>query len=140
MRFQLISASGVKFDDEAYEVIAPTTDGTIAILADHMPLMSAGKPGVLSIRRKASDHNDAMESFAIYGGVLQTDGKLTRFVTDNVTTPDEVSEKEAADALERARELVASAGSRTELHEARRVLQHHQARLHLAQLKRRHHN
>ena len=139
MQFQLISAGGLKYDNEAYEVLAPTIDGTIAILAGHMPLMGVGRPGVLSIRKKAGDSAESMEHFAVYGGLVQTDGHLTRFITDDVTTPEEVSEKEAADAYERARELVAGATSRTALHEAQRVLQHHQARLHLAQLKQRHH-
>lgn len=140
MQFQLISGSGVKFDDEAYEVLVPTQGGTIALFADHMPLISAGAPGVLSVRKKASDRDDDMERFAVYGGVVQVDGKTARFVTDDVTEPHEVSESESQKALERAQELVANAGNRDELHEARRVQVHHEVRLHLAQLKRRHHN
>ena len=52
LSFQLISATGVKYDDEAYEVLVPTKDGQIAVFEDHMPLLSAGTPGVLSIRKK----------------------------------------------------------------------------------------
>lgn len=140
MRFQLISADGIQFDQEAYEVLVPTKAGTIALFKDHMPLISAGAPGVLSIRKKASDKERDMEHFAVYGGIVQIDGKTARFITDDVTTPDEVSEKEAQDALKRAQELVAGAGSRTALHEARTVAQHHEVRLHLAQLKKRHHS
>lgn len=139
MQFQLISAGGVKFDQEVYEVLVPTKAGTIAIFRDHMPLISAGAPGVLSIRKKQSDSDRELQHFAVYGGLIQTDGKTSRFVTDDVTEPDEVSEADAQKALERARELVASAGSREALHEARAVEAHHEVRLHLAQLKRRHH-
>lgn len=139
MHFQLISAGGIEFDEEVYEVLVPTKDGSIAILKDHMPLLSAGAPGVLSIRKKASDPDRDMQHFAVYGGVIQVDGKDARFVTDDVTTPDEVSEEEASEALERAKELVAGAETRTALHEARNVQQHHEVRLHLAQLKSRHH-
>jgi len=139
VQFQLISANGVQFDGEAYEALVPTKDGAIAILADHMPLISAGAPGVLSIRKKAGDADGDMQHFAVYGGVVQTDGKLTRFVTDEITTPDEVSEAEAQKAMERARELVDNAGDQMALHEAKNVLHHHEVRLHLAQLKTRHH-
>lgn len=138
MHFQLISATGVKFDQDAYEVLVPTTDGTIALYQDHMPLISAGAPGVLSIRKKASDRDSELEHFAVYGGVVQTDGKSARFVTDDVTTADEVSEQEAQAALKRAQELVKGAEGRIALHEARNVLYHHEVRLHLAQLKTRH--
>ncbi len=99
MHFQLISATGVEFEDEAYEVLVPTKDGGIAILRDHMPLISAGAPGVLSIRKKAGDAEADMEHFAVYGGIVQTDGKHARFVTDDVTTTEEVSEKELAEIL-----------------------------------------
>ena len=139
MQFQLISATGVKFDNDAYEVLVPTKDGVIAVAKDHMPLISTGMPGVISVRKKAGDAERDMEHFAVYGGVMQTDGKLTRFVTDDVTTTDEVSEQEASAALKRAEDLVSGAETRDEVREATRVLHYHTARLHLAQIKTRHH-
>jgi F-type H+-transporting ATPase subunit epsilon len=137
LSFQLVSASGTKFDGEAHEVLVPTKDGEIAVLQDHMPLLSAGQPGVIRIRKKAGDTET--ENFAVYGGVLQVDGKSARFITDDVTTEEEVSEQEANEALERAQKMIEEAGTSHELHEAKNVLHHHTARLHLAQLKRRHH-
>lgn len=139
IHFQLVSATGVKFDAEAYEVLVPTKDGQIAVFEDHMPLLSAGTPGVLSIRKNASDADNEMEDFAVNGGVLEVDGKSARFVTEDVTAADEISEQEAQEALQRAQKLVEAAGSREALHEAKTVLQHQSVKLHLAQLKRRHH-
>src|SRR3990167_6185295 len=132
MIFQLISSTGIKFDEDVYEVLVPTKDGEIAILADHMPLMSAGAPGVLRIRKKASDANENMESFAVYGGIIQVDGQSARFVTDDVTAPDDISEKEAQEALERAKQLVEKAASQVELQEAREIVQRHEVHLGLA--------
>ena len=139
MQFQLVSANGLKYDADAYEVIVPTLDGAISIFPEHMPLISAGEPGILSVRKKAGDNDDQLEHFAVYGGVVQTDGRLTRFVTEEVTTAEEVSEREAEDALKRAQALVEGVEAREALHEARNVLRHHEVRLHLAQLKSRHH-
>lgn len=139
MQFQLISATGVKFDGEVAEVLIPTRDGVIAVAKDHMPLISAGAPGVLSVRKKAGDTERDMEHFAVYGGVVQIDNQSARFVSDDVTTTDEVSEQEATAALKRAQELVSGADTREALHEATHGLHYHTARLHLAQLKTRHH-
>ena len=139
IHFQLISATGVKFDDEAYEVLVPTKDGVVAVFEDHMPLISAGVPGVLSVRKKAEDSDQELEDFAVYGGVLQADGKTARFVTEDVTAADEVSEQESREALERAQKLVSAAGTREDLREAQSVMPHHEVRLNLARLKRRHH-
>jgi F-type H+-transporting ATPase subunit epsilon len=140
MHFQLVSAQGVKFDDDAYEVLVPTGGGTIAVFEDHMPLIASAQAGVVSVRLKQSDRDSDMKHFAISGGVMQVEGKTMRFLSDDVTTSDEVNEKEAEAALARARALVEGAGSRRELHEAHRALHHSTAQLHIARLKRRHHN
>jgi F-type H+-transporting ATPase subunit epsilon len=139
LRFELVSTTGTKFDDEAYEVLVPTQGGTIAVFEDHMPLVSAGQPGVISIRKKQSDKDDAMQNFAVNGGVMEVDGKTLRFIADDISSPEDISEKEAEAALARAEELVAGAGTQTALAEAHRMLSHSQARLNVARMKRRHH-
>ncbi|HVV72066.1 MAG TPA: ATP synthase F1 subunit epsilon, partial [Verrucomicrobiae bacterium] len=122
LTFKLATSSGVKFDGEAYEVIVPTQDGTISIFEDHMPLISAGQPGILSVRKKASDPDGELEHFAIKGGVVEVDGKTVNFVSDDITTADEVNEQQAQAALARAEELVKGAETQSELHEAHRAL------------------
>jgi F-type H+-transporting ATPase subunit epsilon len=140
MQFQLVSTQGVKFDGEAYEVIIPTAAGDIAVFEDHMPLISAARAGMVSVRVKQNDRDDDMERFAVNGGLMQVEGKTLRFLSDDITATDDVNEKEAEAALARAEELVRTAGTQRALAEAQRVLQHSQARLHVARLKRRHHS
>ncbi len=41
LHFQLVSTQGLKYDGEAYEVLVPTTGGTIAVFEDHMPLIAS---------------------------------------------------------------------------------------------------
>ena len=139
IHFELVSLTGTKYDDEAYEVLVPARGGTVAIFEDHMPLISAAHPGVLSVRKKAGDPDSELENFAINGGVVHVDGKTVRFIADDITAPDELSEQEAAAALKRAEELVKSAGSQTALEEAQHLLRHSSAKLHVARLKKRHH-
>lgn len=139
IHFQLVSSTGTKFDDDVYEVLLPTQSGAVAIFQDHMPMVSAAQPGVISVRKKAGDKDDDMEHFAINGGVLEVDGKVLKFLSDDVTTAEDVNEKEAETALARAEELVRTAGSQKALAEAHRVLHHSRAQLNVARLKRRHH-
>jgi F-type H+-transporting ATPase subunit epsilon len=139
IHFQLVSTHGTKFDDDAYEVLVPAKGGTIALFEDHMPLISSCQPGVISVRKKPTDSNDEMENFAVSGGVVQIDGKTVRFLSDEVDTTDEVSEAEAEAAKKRAEELMAGAQNQVALHEAKRLLQHSSAKLHVARLKRRKH-
>ncbi|MBA3757552.1 ATP synthase F1 subunit epsilon [Candidatus Saccharibacteria bacterium] len=139
LHFQLVSTKGVKFDDDAYEVLIPTKAGTIALFEDHMPLISAGAPGTISIRKKLGDSDGSMEHFAVSGGVIQVDGKSAKFLSDEVTTSEEVNEQEAEAALARAKELVKNASGQVALHEAKQMLHHSSAQLNVAKFKKRHH-
>ncbi|MGA3150315.1 MAG: ATP synthase F1 subunit epsilon [Candidatus Saccharimonadales bacterium] len=139
IHLQLVTSKGTKFDSDVYEVLIPTQGGTIALYENHMPLISAGNAGLISVRKEASTGDDDMEHFAIAGGVIQIDGKTARFISDDITTSEEVSEQEAAEAMARAQEMMVAAESRTALHEAKRMLQHSSAQLQLARLKKRHH-
>jgi F-type H+-transporting ATPase subunit epsilon len=140
LRFELVSTTGTKYDDEAYEVLVPTLSGTIAVFEDHMPLVSAGQAGVISIRKKSSDKDDDMESFAVNGGVMEVDGKTLRFIADEISAPEDISEKEAEAALARAEQLVSEAGTQQQLAEAHRLLHHSRAQLNVSRMRRRHHN
>lgn len=140
IHFELVSTTGTKFDDDAYEILIPAQGGTIAIFEDHMPLISAAQPGVISIRKKAGDKDDDMQSYAVNGGVMEVDGKSLRFIADDITAPDDISEKEAEAALGRAEELIRNAGTQTALGEAQRMLHHSRAQLNVSRLKRRRYN
>jgi F-type H+-transporting ATPase subunit epsilon len=140
IHFQLVSTTGTKFDSEVYEVLVPTQAGIIALFENHMPLISAAMPGVISVRKQASDKDDEMQEFAVSGGVVQVDNKNARFIADEVTTSEDVSEAEAEAALARAQDLMANANSQVAIHEAKRLVQRSSARLHVARLKKRHHN
>ena len=140
IHFELVSTAGTKFEGDVYEVLVPAQGGTIAVFQDHMPLISAAQPGVVSIRKKSSDKDDDMENFAVNGGIMEVDGKNLRFIADDISAAEEISEKEAEAALARAEELVAGAGSQVALAEAHRMLHHSRAQLNVSRLKRRHHN
>jgi ATP synthase F1 epsilon subunit len=140
IHFELVSTAGTKFEDDVYEVLVPAQGGTIAVFQDHMPLISAAQPGVLSIRKKQSDRDDAMQEFAVNGGIMEVEGKNLRFIADEISAPEDISEKEAEAALARAEELIANAGSQVELAAAHRMLSHSSAQLNLSRSKRRHHN
>jgi F-type H+-transporting ATPase subunit epsilon len=139
IHFQLVSTKGTKFSGDAYEVLVPTKDGTIAIFPDHMPLISAGSAGVIGVRKEASDSDDQMEQFAVSGGVVQVDGKTVRYLSDEVTTPDDISEAEAEAAHKLAEELMGQAETQVAVHEARQRLLHTRAKLHVARLRKHRH-
>lgn len=140
IHFQLVSTTGIKYDNDAYEILLPAQGGTIAVFENHMPLISAAMPGVVSIRKNPSDKDSEMQHFAVNGGVTEVDGKTLRFISDDVASPDDITEKEAQAAMDRAEEMVKNAGSQVALAEAHRMLHHSSAQLQVSKFRSRHHN
>lgn len=137
IKFQLVSTTGTQFDDEVYEVVLPTTGGSIAVYSGHMPLMATADAGVISVRAVSGDSDDALQHFATGGGLIQTDGDSLTFLADDVAGAEDISEEEAASAVKKAEQLVRNAKSPVDLHEATQILARNSARLHVAKLKKR---
>lgn len=140
IHLQLVTLNGVKFDQDVYEVILPTLDGQIAVLTDHMPLISAATAGVISIRKSQKDPDSAMEHYATFGGVIEVAHNNLRVLVDEADHGEEISEAEAQEALERAEKLRAEAKDEKSLEHARELMDRSTVRLQVAQLHRRHSN
>lgn len=137
MQLQLITLNGVTYDEIAHAVILPTLAGEITVMAHHEPLMSALKPGVITIRRKADDPDYHLEQYATYGGVVEIANNRVRVLVDEADLGDEINEKEAVAAQEEAKRLRAAAGTPQELAHAQTLLDRHAVRLKVAELRRR---
>jgi F-type H+-transporting ATPase subunit epsilon len=140
IRFQLISLSGLKFDEEVYEVLLPTLEGQIGVLDRHMALVSVAKTGVISVRKKASDPNNFMELFAISGGVIEVSDNTLSVLVDDADHADEISVEEANKAIALAEKMKADAKDQVSLNKAQGMIDRQSVRLQVAGLKRRSRN
>jgi F-type H+-transporting ATPase subunit epsilon len=138
MRLQLITLSGVEYDEEAYSVVLPTAAGKITVLNGHEPLMSALVPGVISVRKEARDTDDKVEHYATYGGVLEVTSEGPRVLVDEADTSDEINQAEAEKAHAEAQKLLANAKSQVELEHAQALVDRTAVRLQVSDLHRRH--
>jgi F-type H+-transporting ATPase subunit epsilon len=138
VKLQLITLSGVKYDEEAYSVQLPTAAGQITVLGDHEPLMSALVPGIISIRKSASDGDDRIENYATYGGVVEVTNEGPRVLVDEADMGDEINAAEAQKAHEEAQRLLSTAKTQVELEHAQALVDRHAVRLQVADIKRRH--
>lgn len=136
MKLQLITLTGLKMDDDIYEVILPTASGAIAVYPGHEPLVTLAVPGVLAVRRKRGDVNEAREYFAINGGVAEIDGQRLRILVDDADRPDEIVAAEAEKALAVAQKLKAEATTQLELNKAQAMIDRSAVRLKVAGLRR----
>ncbi len=137
IHFELVTLSGIKFKEDAYEVILPTADGYIAVFPDHMPLVSLASPGVITVRRKAGDPDSKLEHFAANGGVIEIRDNKVRVLVDEADREDEINEQEAQKAYETAVAMQRSAQDRVSLEHAQSLVDRQASRLRVAELRRR---
>ena len=75
--FAIATVDKILFEGEVVSVIAPGTAGVFTVLANHSPLISTLKEGVVKVRtEKASENKDLLE-FEISGGLLETSRNRT---------------------------------------------------------------
>lgn len=139
MKLQLITLTGLKMDEEVYEVILPTASGEIAVYPGHEPLVTMAVPGVLAVRRKRGDLNEAREYFAVNGGVAEVEPTRLRILVDDADRPDEIIEAEVQKALELAKKQKVEAKNQVELDKAQQMIDRSAVKLKVASLRRRHH-
>lgn len=137
-RFQLVTITGSKFDGDVYEVVLPTLDGQIGVLAHHMPLVSVVTNGVIMIRKNRTDPDYDREFFATNGGVIDVADNLLRVLVDEADRAKDINVSEAEAALSRAEKMKAEAKDQISLEHAQTLVDRHAVRLQVANLKRRH--
>lgn len=138
MNFELITLSGIKIDEQVYEVIMPTSAGEIAVFPHHEPLVTVAIPGIISVRREKQHADDQMEYFAISGGVVEIGGNRIRVLVDEAEHGEDIVEAESQAALQRAIKMRDEATDQVELEKAHQLVDRHMVRLKVADLHRRH--
>lgn len=136
LKLQLVTLLGEKLSEDVYEVILPTTTGEISVFPGHQSLVTLAKSGVIAVRRKKTDTNDALEYFATSGGIIEIDADRVRVLVDEADHGDDIIEAETEKALQRALEMRDKATDKVELEKATQLIDRHQTRLKVASLRR----
>lgn len=138
MNLQLVALDGVKFEEEAYSVTLPTLAGEITVYKDHMPLLTALQSGMITIRRNRQDPDYKFEYYATFGGVADIGSEQVRVLVDEATHGDEINFAEAEKAKAEAERNLANAKNQVELEQAQSLVDRHNVRLNVANLRRHH--
>lgn len=138
MHLQLITLNGLKVDQEIYELIAPTTAGEIAIFPGHEPLVTLATSGALAVRQDKKDSDSKLDYFAISGGIIEINPDSVRVLVDEADSGDDIIEAESRAALDRALRLRREAKDVLELEKAHQMVDRHEVRLRVAELRRKH--
>ena len=101
MHLQIITPEKVLFDDEVEEFLLQTPKGQIAVLPNHVNLMTQVLPGELIIKMKGKE-----QTLGATGGFLQiTDGNCV-ILSDYAVRVEEIEVEKAIAAQKRAEEIL----------------------------------
>jgi F-type H+-transporting ATPase subunit epsilon len=137
IQFELVTLSGTKLREKVHEVLLPTPQGQIAVFANHAPLVSTAVSGIIRVRRAENHPDDMLMNYAIDRGVIEIANDTVRVLVDEAEQDSEVSQKEAEEALARAKKLLSEAQDQVSLDKAQTLVDRQVARLKIAELRRR---
>lgn len=92
----------VFYEEEIIGLTAPGAVGYLGILTNHAPLITALKPGLLTIR----DHLDTIVEFAIADGFLEVSNNRATILADAIEYVEKIDLERARAALERAEKRI----------------------------------
>lgn len=123
-QLRIITPDRVFYEGEVEMVEFNTTEGEIGVLPGHIPLTVIVKPGILRI-----DEPDGKKEAALHAGFAEILPEGITILAEIIEWPDEIDEKRAEAALERAQERLREKNTQTDIARAETALQRAIARI-----------
>ena len=127
LRLEIVTAERLVHSEDVDIVVAPGIVGELAVLPHHAPLLTVLNPGEIRVVK------DGEETFmAVSGGFMEVMGTKVTILADTAERAEEIDLQRAEEALELAKEQVASAASDMDLERALASIRRSQARMRVA--------
>jgi len=107
---EIITPEKVIYKDEADEVIAPTVDGEIAILPNHVNLLTQVSPGELIVKK-----GNNLQHLAITGGFLEVTNNKVSVLAEYAIKAQDIEVARAMEAKKRAEKIMSEKSTDNEL-------------------------
>lgn len=107
---EIITPVKVVYKDEISEVIVPTVNGEIAILPNHVNLLTQINPGELIIKKGSSQ-----QYLAITGGFLEVNDNKVSVLADYAVRAQDIEIARANEAKKRAEKVMSEKATDNEL-------------------------
>ena len=108
LQVNIVSAEQAIFSGEAEMVIAPGEAGELGILAQHAPLLTRIKPGVVKVKLVGKDEEEVIY---VSGGILEVQPKVLTILADTSIRAHDLDEVKVMEAKRAAEEALANRAS-----------------------------
>lgn len=107
---EIITPEKVIYKDEVSEVIVPTINGEIAILPNHINLLTQVNPGELTVKKGTNQQH-----LAITGGFLEVQSNKISILANYAVKAQDIEVARAMEAKKRAEKVMAEKSTDNEL-------------------------
>lgn len=100
LKLNILTPEKECYTGEVTEIITESTQGSVGILADHMPLVTTLKPGVTEVTEKGG------KKFKLFisSGIMEVDNNEVKILCDVCESPENIDFKRAEESKKRAEE------------------------------------
>lgn len=103
-KFELVSPERLLVSEEIDSVVIPGADGEFTVLAQHAPLMTSIRPGVVTV-----NFGNNTDRYVIFGGFCDVTPDGCTLLAEAATKVDEIDRADVERRIQEAREDVADA-------------------------------
>lgn len=96
--FELVSPEKLLVSGEALEVLIPGTEGYFQVFANHAPVMSTIKPGIIEVKLAETGE----EQFVVLGGFADVSPAGLTILAEHAVKLDELDKEDLADRIDAA--------------------------------------
>ncbi|AKM82276.1 TPA: ATP synthase F1 subunit epsilon [Candidatus Berkelbacteria bacterium] len=136
--FKLITPEETIYEGKAHEVLLPTLNGEIGILAGHEPLVTILSPGEIIIRQLAEKGESEEIHLASMGGFVEINNDVVKVLSDSAVRSERIDEIAAEEAKNKAKQKLENAEDDIEVAEASAALEKALLHLKIANRQRKH--
>lgn len=101
LHLEVITPTKIVLSEEVDEITINTANGEIAILPNHIPLLSKLVPGEMKIKNNGKTHY-----FAVMGGFLEVSKNNISILSDYAVRASDIEVAKAKEAKERAEKIM----------------------------------
>lgn len=127
-KLEIVTPERVVLQQDAVSIVVPGSEGSLGILANHVPLMAELTVGEIRIR----DANGREEHLAISGGFMEVASNTVRILADTAEKAEEIDIHRAEEAVVRARERISLSDAGIDMTRAEAALKRALNRLQVA--------
>jgi F-type H+-transporting ATPase subunit epsilon len=105
-QFELVSPERILASEEASMVVVPGGAGDFGVLAEHAPLLSSIRPGVVTVQLPSG----AVKKIFVTGGFADVNGKLCSVLAEEAVNVDELDRTQIEKSLQDLQEDLSASG------------------------------